>query len=182
MKVSSSKFTFTLIAIAALFVGGSGLVAQDAFAATFDAPEFTCIHVNTTATHCTFDIKVNGTLRVADWGIDVDGARDDGDITYDYTISNIANSSSTGIGLTVPSAGDKRVSNLPAGITNGLGFINGTDIVFIHAAIPTDATYYINYTNNPSTGQQQKLPSVMALVQLHHQLNLQPVTVVLVVM
>jgi len=151
MKVSSSKFTFTLIAIAALFVGGSGLVAQDAFGAVFDAPEFTCNHINTTATHCTFDMKVNGTLRVADWGIDVDGARTAGDITYDYTISNIANSSSTGIGLTAPSTGDKRVSNLPTGITDGLGFINGTDIVFIHTAIPSDAAYYINYTNNPST-------------------------------
>ena len=33
MKVSSSKFTFSLIAIAALFVSGSGLMAQDAYAA-----------------------------------------------------------------------------------------------------------------------------------------------------
>ena len=70
MKVSSSKFTFTLIAIAALFVGGSGLVVLDAYGAPgFDAPEFTCIHINTTATHCTFDKAVNGTLAIADWGI-----------------------------------------------------------------------------------------------------------------
>ena len=33
MKVSSSKFVFTLIAVAALFVGGSGIMAQDAYAA-----------------------------------------------------------------------------------------------------------------------------------------------------
>jgi len=150
MKVSSSKFTFSLIAFAALLVSGSALMAHDAYGA-FDAPEFTCNHINTTATHCTFDIAVNGTLRVADWGIDIDGSRTAGDITYDVTISNIANSSSTGIGLTVPSVGDKRVSNIPSGITDGLGFINGTDIVFIHAAIPSDVTYYINYTNNPST-------------------------------
>ena len=107
MKVSSSKFTFSLIAFAALLVSGSGLMINDAYG--FDAPEFTCNHINTTATHCTFDIAVNGTLRVADWGIDIDGSRTAGDITYDVTISNIANSSSTGIGLTVPSVGDKRV-------------------------------------------------------------------------
>jgi len=122
---------------------------QDAYG--FDAPEFTCNHINTTATHCTFDIAVNGTLRVADWGIDIDGARTDGDITYDVTISDIQNSTSAGVGQTDSSAGDDRVSNLPTGITDGLGFINGTDFVLIHSAIPSDATYYINYTNNPST-------------------------------
>ena len=140
----SSKFTFSLIAITSLLVSGSGLVLHDAYG--FDAPEFTCNHINTTATHCTFDIAVNGTLRVADWGIDIDGTRTAGDITYDVTITNIVNSSSTGIGLTVPSTGDKAVSNAPSGITGGLGFINGTDIVFIHSAIPSDAKYYINYT------------------------------------
>ena len=139
MKVSSSKFTFTLIAIAALFVGGSGLVAQDAFA-VFDAPEFTCNHINTTATHCTFDIAVNGTLAIHDWAIKTTSTQVDAGSASDYAISNIANSSSTGIGLTVPSTGDKRVSNLPTGISNGLGFINGTDIVLIHAAIPSSAT------------------------------------------
>ena len=150
MTVSTSKLTFSLIAISALLISGSGFVLQEASA--FNAPEFTCNHINTTATHCTFNMSVNGTLRVADWGIDVDGARTAGDIDYTaYTISNIANSSSTGIGLTVPSAADKAVSNAPSGITDGLGFINGTDIVFIHTAVPSDATYYINYTNNPAT-------------------------------
>ena len=73
MKVSSSKFTFSLIAIAALFVGGSGLMAQDAYASilTADAPEFTCKHLNITATHCTFDKSVNGTLALLDWGITI---------------------------------------------------------------------------------------------------------------
>ena len=33
----------------------------------------------------------------------------------------------------------------------GLGYINGTDFVLIHAAIPSDATYFVNYTNNPAT-------------------------------
>ena len=107
MKVSSSKFTFSLIAFAALLVSGSGIVAQDAFAA-IDAPEFTCKHLNTTATHCTFDRSVNGTLRVADWGIDIDGSRTAGDITYDYTITNIANSSKN---ITKPPVPVKRKSN-----------------------------------------------------------------------
>ena len=43
-------------------------MAQDAYAA-IDAPEFTCNHINTTATHCTFDQAVNGTLAIVDWGI-----------------------------------------------------------------------------------------------------------------
>ena len=68
MKVSSSKFTFSLIAFAALLVSGSGLMIQDAYAA-IDAPEFTCNHINTTATHCTFDQAVNGTLAILDWTI-----------------------------------------------------------------------------------------------------------------
>ena len=55
----SSKFTFSLIAIAALLVD-LVLWIQDAYG--FDAPEFTCNHINTTATHCTFDQSVNGTL------------------------------------------------------------------------------------------------------------------------
>jgi hypothetical protein len=164
MKVSSSKFTFTLIAIAALFVGGLGFLAQDVYAGNgggtdigFDAPEFTCNHINTTATHCTFDQPVNGTLAVADWGIRTLTTATAGDITYDYAISNIANASSTGVGLTAPSAGDIAISTLSTSPNEvaGLGFLNGTHFVLIHAAIPSYATYYINYTNNPSaTGNQ----------------------------
>ena len=62
--------------------------------------------------------------------------------------TDISNATSTGIGMTEAGAGDiQRVSSLPAGVT-GAGFLNGTDFVLIHPAIPTDATYYINYTNN----------------------------------
>ena len=64
MKVSSSKFVFTLIAVAALFVGGSGLVTQDAYAR--EDPTFTAKHINTTATVLTFNINLNRTLRVLD--------------------------------------------------------------------------------------------------------------------
>ena len=68
---------------------------QDASAA--NAPEFSCKHINTTATHCTFDQSVNGTLAIADWGVRTittnndpgagftcDDGCADGDITYDY--------------------------------------------------------------------------------------------------
>ena len=94
MTVSTSKLTFSLIAISALLLSASGFALQEASA--FDAPEFTCNHINTTATHCTFDMSVNGTLAVADWGIRILTTATAGDITYDYAISNIANSSSTG--------------------------------------------------------------------------------------
>ena len=156
MKVSSSKFTFSLIAFAALLVSGSGLMINDAYG--FDAPEFTCVHLNTTATHCTFDLAVNGTLAIADWGIRYLTTATAGDITYDVAISNVANSSSSGVGLTAPSAGDIKVSSQGGNVAatvDGLGFLNGTDFVLIHAAIPSDATYYVNYTNNPSSTNNQ---------------------------
>ena len=149
MKVSSSKFTFSLIAFAALLVSGSGLMINDAYG--FDAPEFTCKHINTTATLVTFDQTVNGTIAIADWGIRYLTTATAGDITYDYAISNISNATSAGVGQTTASTGDKAVSDAPTGISDTFGFINGTDIVFIHSAIPSDATYYINYTNDPST-------------------------------
>jgi hypothetical protein len=163
MTVSSSKLTFSLIAISALLLSATGFAVQEASA--FNAPEFTCNHINTTATHCTFDISVNGTLAVADWGIrDITTNSSnipDGDITYDYAISNIANSTSDGIGQTVPSLGDKRISSMGGnGAANpvvGLGYLNGTDFVIIHEAIPSDATYFINYTNNPSSTNNQTL-------------------------
>ena len=169
MKVSSSKFTFSLIAFAALLVSGSGLMINDAYG--FDAPEFTCIHINTTATHCTFDMAVNGTLAIADWGIrgietdPLSGGSftckegcTDGDITYDYAISAISNATGAGIGQTTASAGDIKVSSQGGDTTHtvtGSGFLNGTDFVLIHATIPTGAEYYVNYTNNPSSTNNQ---------------------------
>ena len=153
MTVSTSKLTFSLIAVATLLIAGSAFTNQEAFAA--NAPEFTAIHINTTATHITFDMSVNGTLAIHDWSIKHNSTATLSNATpiagsqaTQVSITNIANASSTGVGLTVPSTGDKRVSNIPTGITNGLGFINGTDIVIIHEAIPSGSTYFINYTNN----------------------------------
>jgi len=89
MKVSSSKFTFSLIAFAALLVSGSGLMIQDTYAA-IDAPEFTCNHINTTATHCTFDQSVNGTLAILDWTLKASSTAVAGSSTTDVTITGIS--------------------------------------------------------------------------------------------
>jgi len=83
MKVSSSKFTFSLIAFAALLVSGSALVLQDTYAA-IDAPEFTAKHINTTATLITFDQDVNGTLAVLDWSIKTSSVAVAGGTATDY--------------------------------------------------------------------------------------------------
>ena len=92
----SSKLTFSIITVTALLVSGSAFLDQDAYAG--DAPEFTAIHINTTATHITFDRAVNGTLTIADWGIRVLPTATAGDVTYDVAISNVANATSAGIG------------------------------------------------------------------------------------
>jgi len=150
MKVSSSKFTFSLIAFAALLVSGSGLVIQDSFA-DIDAPEFTATHLNTTATLVTFDQSVNGTLAILDWTIMYSSTGTDGDILTDVTITNVANATSKGVGLTVPGTVDKKTGVSSATGVVGLGYINGTDIVLIHSAIPSDAAYFVNYTNNAAS-------------------------------
>jgi hypothetical protein len=148
MTVSTSKLTFSLIAITALLVSGSTLFDQEASA--FNAPEFTAKHINTTATHVTFNMSVNGTLALLDWGITILSTASAGDVTYDVIPTNISNATSSGIGQTTASAKDIAVSSVPAGVV-GKGFLNGTDLVLIHPVIPTGATYYINYTNNALT-------------------------------
>jgi len=148
MKVSSSKFTFSLIAFAALLVSGSGLVIQDSFAA-IDAPEFTAIHLNTTATQVKFDQSVNGTLAVLDWTIMTTSTAIDGDILTDITIDSIHNATADGVGKTAATADNKSHSS-GTGVV-GLGYINGTDIVLIHDAILSGSTYFVNYTNNAAS-------------------------------
>jgi hypothetical protein len=155
MTVSTSKLTFSIIAVFALFISGSAMLTQDAFAA--DAPEFTAIHLNTTATHITFDRAVNGTLTTADWTINILSTGVDGTAgVSDYAITGISNATSAGIGQTTASAADQLHSFISSGsLTGATGFINGTDIVLIHAAIPSDARYYINYTNNVASSNNQ---------------------------
>ena len=58
----------------------------------------------------------------------------------DIAITNIANSTSTGIGLTVPVLMTRCNQTVAVSGTTGvvgLGYLNGTDFVLIHAAIPT---------------------------------------------
>jgi len=172
MKVSSSKFVFTLIAVAALFVGGSGIMAQDAYAA--NAPEFTAIHLNTTMTKVTFDQNVNGTLRILDWSIKTSSTAVAGGTATDVTITDIVNGTNAGIrydgGAPMASytdtatAADKTYSGIGAANT-GLGFLNNSKSLYlIHAAIPSDVTYFVNYTNNPAASNDYALGDTGAFV------------------
>ena len=95
MKVSSSKFTFSLIAITALLISGSGLVTQDAYAR--EDPTFTAKHINTTATVLTFDFALNGTLRVLDWSLKESSTPVAGEPLTDVTITNIVNGTISGL-------------------------------------------------------------------------------------
>ena len=94
MTVSTSKLTFSLIAVFALFISGSAVLSQDAFAA-IDAPEFTARHINTTATHIQFDQEVNGTLALLDWTM-----RNTSTITSGDILTNAIGSSGSVITIT----------------------------------------------------------------------------------
>ena len=164
MTVSRSKLTFSLIAFAALFISGSGIMIQDVSGAA-GVPEFTAIHWNTTATKITFDDLINGTLRVADWSIRMTSTSIDGDsntnalgqdgtvITISDVVNGTVSGSRTELGTDVVSysstATAKNKLDTSSVIADGLGWINkSSTIILIHDAIPTDATYFINYTNN----------------------------------
>ena len=92
MAVSSSKITFSIIAITALLIGGSAYLNQEAFAADGEAsqvPTFIAVHNSTTTTEIIFitqnvqDVNldgtpvanaqrtggVNGTAQLADWKV-----------------------------------------------------------------------------------------------------------------
>jgi len=130
MTVSTSKLTFSLIAVATLLIAGSAFTTQEAFGAI----SFTAYHNTTTQTTITFNEVVNGTLDIGDWKITVDGLTD----SPNYAISDILNTTySTTVGAT-------------AGNSN---FINNTQIIhLIHAAIPSDAEYNVNYTDDAEAG------------------------------
>ena len=139
MKVSSSKFTFTLLAVAAMMVFGSGTLIQDSFAAD---PEFTAYHFNRTTTVVEFSEAVNGTMAIADWTIKYTSTGTAGDVSSDVAISDVNNG-------TKPSAGDITASTSGSNIV-GLGYMNDSTTMYLrHASIPTDATYYVNFTGNP---------------------------------
>ena len=138
MKVSSSKFTFSLIAVAALMLVGSGSLVQDAFAAD---PEFTAYHFNSTTTVVEFSEAVNGTKVLLDWTIKLTSTGTAGDISSDIAITDVNNG-------TLPTA-DNITQSSTTGVV-GLGFLNDSTTLYLrHDSIPTDATYFVNYTANP---------------------------------
>ena len=138
MKVSSSKFTFSLIAVAALMLVGSGSLVQDAFAAD---PEFTAYHFNRTTTVVEFSEAVNGTKVLLDWTIKLTSTGTAGDISSDIAITDVNNG-------TLPTAANISQSSTTGVV--GLGFLNDSTTLYLrHDSIPTDATYFVNYTANP---------------------------------
>jgi hypothetical protein len=181
MTVSTSKFTFSLIAIAALLISGSGFLVQDAYAfgKASDAPEFTASHINQTATKITFDNPVNGTLRVLDWAIKLtstavltdaggsqttDATGTDGAV---ITITDVTNGTTSGVTLnngyltTAYSSISSTANKLHSwnygtdGDNTGLGFINNSRIIILmHSEIPSDSTYFVNYTNNVNSANE----------------------------
>jgi len=176
MTVSTSKLTFSLIAISALLISGSAMLNQDAYG--LNAPEFTATHLNTTFTKVTFDQNVNGTLRILDWAIMLNSTEYDGYVTTDVAISALINGTTTS--GTNTEGGDVLLSNFRndvvhitaddktysgiGGANTGLGFINTTNVFYIvHAAIPTDATYFVNYTNNPAASNDYPLGDAGAI-------------------
>jgi hypothetical protein len=130
MTVSISKLTFSLIAISALLISGSAIMVQEASAGV---PTFTAYHNSTTSTILWFSEPINGTLLVADWDITLtDNANPE--LATHITISDIYN------GTKITSAADV--------ILNNSHFANNTQgpIILVHGVIPSDATYYVNYT------------------------------------
>jgi len=143
------------------------------FGAATDHPEFTAAHINTTATKLTFDNPVNGTLRVLDYAIKITSTAT---LTSagGTQLTNALGQDGTVITITDVTNGTQNGSDIYNGIINspytqtsstanklhswnygtdgdntGLGFVNNSKvIVLIHSAIPTDATYFVNYTNN----------------------------------
>jgi hypothetical protein len=143
MTVSSSKFTFSLIAITALLVLGTGMSVQQTFAATNGGgPTFIAIHNSTTTTEIIFSEGVNGTASIFDWTI------------------NGVNATAITNGTT-PSAANIAASNSLGGKGGGavgsgsetFGFFNRTlTIMLTHQTLNTGDTMVVNYTGNNSEG------------------------------
>ena len=121
---SSSKLAICLIAVAALFVGGSAFTVNEAYGAASAAPTFTAIHVNSTNTEVTFSAAVNGTMFLNDWT--VGGA----------IITGISNG-------TIPHADQ---ANGDTGRSAPIGTMNGSNwIMLTHAAIDPDSQAVVKY-------------------------------------
>jgi len=124
MTVSTSKLTFSLIAITALLISGSAFLNQEADAAI----SFTAFANTTTTTQVKFNEVVNGTMVVADWQITLTGARG----STAVTVTDVQNRTHVG-GPQV----------------NHDNFFNNTQfLTIIHDAIPSDAEYNLNFTRD----------------------------------
>jgi len=119
MKVSSSRSTITLIAVAAMLVGGLGFAVDDAFGA---ATTFVAIHNSTTTTEIIFSQTINGTLNNQNWFIN----------------GLMATAATNG---TTPA----HTNNNYAATTDG--FLNNTNRIYLtHAALnSTDTTAQVVY-------------------------------------
>jgi hypothetical protein len=125
MTVSTSKLTFSLIAVATLLIAGSAFTDQEAFGAiTFHA-----IHNSTTQTEIIFSEVVNGTLNNQNW----------------YVNGIMATAASNG---TAPA----HANNNYAAATDG--FLNNTlRITLTHAAITDSAaTHIVLYAKDGAPG------------------------------
>jgi hypothetical protein len=125
MTVSTSKLTFSLIAITALLISGSAFLNQEADAAI----TFTAFANTTTTTQVKFSEVVNGTIVIADWQITLTGAR----ASEAITVTDVQNRSHIGTGAQV----------------NHDNFFNNTQfLTIIHNPIPSDAEYNLNFTKD----------------------------------
>jgi len=176
MTVSTSKLTFSLIAVATLLIAGSAFTNQDAFA--LNAPEFTAIHLNTTTTKIIFDQNVNGTLYKLDWTIKSHACASPcttnpnavlGSNLSDYTINDILNGTAGGTDATQNTDPSYNGAQTHVG-QPGQGYLNHTwvggqiptVIILRHDAIPSDATYFINFTGNAALAPEATSLSFLA--------------------
>jgi hypothetical protein len=153
--ILSTKLTFSLIAISALLISGSGFMVQEASAA---APTFTANHLNTTVTEIVFSEGVNGTKAILDWAI----------MKHSCLAPCLSNPSAvagpinqlTQVAITdvtngtVPSGTEISHSTTMVGYA-ALGYLNDSTKIYLrHSAIDSDATYFINYTANLASANQ----------------------------
>ena len=147
MTVSSSKFTFSLVAITVLLVLGTGMGVNQALGA---APTFVAIHNSTTTTEIVFSEGVNGTKRFVDWSVNSINATA-------ITNGTAPNSSD----LLYSAASISGANNAVGSGAETFGFFNRTlTMMLTHHEIGTGDTLVVNYTgNNKITGGDGNLRS-----------------------
>jgi hypothetical protein len=143
MTVSTSKLTFSLIAVATLLIAGSAFTNQDANGAL----TFTAIHNTTTQTDITFSHAINGTIDFSDWRITLDGTSNGTGTSGVSFADKIAITGVTNSSSHPPASGE---------VTGNTNWVNSTiaapitKIFIHHAAIPSDSTYNVNFTASES--------------------------------